>query len=220
MLPWIILVIILVLICLLLRLKVGARVVFGDELKAWVKLGPLMLQVYPLVEKKKEKPKKEEKEKKESAEKKEKTARNITFDAVWQLIHELIPPILDTLERVRKGLHIDRLELHLMISDLNPAVAAQRYGKMNAVIWPLLAAVENVITVEQWNVQLDLDFASHKTKVDGELILTMRLHHGVRILLVDGMKILKPVLKFMKMTKATQDTKTTDTIEMKDTAAA
>ena len=203
MLFYIILAIILVLILLLLSSKAGIRFVFGSELKLWVKVGLITVQLYPSQEKKKEsKKQKEEREADIDSSSKEKTAkRKITFEAVWCLISELIPPMLDVMERVRKGMHIRCLRLHLVISDPNPAVAAQRYGKMNAVIWPLLAAIENAVTVERRNVNLDLDFAAHKTSADGELFVTMRLYHGLRILLVDGWKILKPFLDFMKATE-------------------
>ena len=223
MLLWIILAVIAALVCLLLSMKVGARVIFGPTVQAWVKVGPVMIQVYPMPEKKKKKPKKEKKGKKEQEQQKaEKEKRNITFDAVWQLANALIEPALDAMDRVRRGLHIRRLNLRLIISDPNPAAAAQRYGKLNAVLWPLIAVVENLVTVERRDVRLDLDFASHKSSIEGELLITMRVYHGVCILLADGLKLLRPVLQFMKMTKPAKDTEKQADVnkETKDTAAA
>ena len=65
MLLWFILAVIVVLVCLLLSMKVGVRVVFGPELKVWAKVGFMTLQVYPMPKKKKEKPKKEKAAKKD-----------------------------------------------------------------------------------------------------------------------------------------------------------
>lgn len=200
MLHWIVLGIVVVLVCLVLSAKIGVRVVFGPSLRVWVKIGPVMMQVYPMQEKEKKKPeKKRQKESEEKTHHKEK--RNITFDAVWQLIHDLIEPLLDAMDRVRKSLRVRCLSLHLVISDPNPAVAAQRYGKLNAVLWPLTAAVENTVTVERRDIHMNLDFAVHRSSAEGELFVTMRLYHGVHILLADGMKLLRPVLHFIKTTK-------------------
>ena len=193
----IILAVFLALACLLGSLKVGARVVFGETIAAWIKIGPAMIQLYPVPEKKTQK--KEKPAQKTSA--KEKTKRNITFQAVWTLVEEVIPYVLNTLERVRKGIRIRVLNLHLTLSDYNPAVAAQRYGKVNSFLWPFLAAVENVVTVEHRDVRLDLDFASHKTTASGELFITMRLHHGFRMLMFDGIPMVRALLRFMKTTK-------------------
>lgn len=209
MLGWIVLAVIVALVCLLLSAKVGARVVFGEELKVWVKAGPAMILVYPRPEKKKDANKVEKKAKKQKeADEKEKQQekRRITFDAVWQLITELLGPLLDMMERVRKGMHIRCLTLHLTVSDLNPAVAAKRYGQMNALLWPFLAAVENVVAVERRDVRVGLDYAAHHSSVEGEVFITMRLYHGFCILLVDGLKILSPVLRFIKITKPSKDT--------------
>lgn len=223
MLLWFILAVIVVLVSLLLSMKVGVRVVFGPELKVWAKFGFMTLQVYPMPKKKKEKPKKEKAAKKDQEKQKaEKEKRNITFDAVWQLVNALIEPALDAMDRVRRGIHIRCLNLHLVISDPNPATAAQRYGKLNAVLWPLIAVVENLVTVERRNVRMDLDFAARKSSAEGELFITMRVYHGMRILVVDGMKLLRPVLQFMKTTKSAKDTEKQADMnkETKDTAAA
>lgn len=223
MLLWFILAVIVVLVCLLLSMKVGVRVVFGPELKVWAKVGFMTLQVYPMPKKKKEKPKKEKAAKKDQEKQKaEKEKRNITFDAVWQLVNALIEPALDAMDRVRRGIHIRCLNLHLVVSDPNPATAAQRYGKLNAVLWPLIAVVENLVTVERRNVRMDLDFAARKSSAEGELFITMRVYHGMRILVVDGMKLLRPVLQFMKTTKSAKDTEKQADMnkETKDTAAA
>ncbi len=208
MLIYIILVIILVLSLLLLFSNVGVRLVFESELRMWVKVGFLRVQLYPIPERKKKtaKRKKKVKEaKRDSRSEGKRTERKITFEAVWQLIIELTPVLLAAMEHTRKGMRIRCLKLHLTISDRNPAIAAQRYGKMNAVIWPLIAAIENAVTVEQRNVRLDLDFSLHKTRANGEIFITMRMYRGIHIFLADGRRMLKLVLDFMKAAKVDQD---------------
>ena len=216
---WIIALVILLLLVLLLRLQVGVRVLFGETQTVWLKIGPLMRQVYPQPEGKAEKTKQAKKEKKKKekepdASGKVKKKRHITFDAVWQLISALTDPVLDAMNRVRKGLRFHQLNCRLVIADGDPAKAAQRYGNINAVLWPLLAVVEHTVTVEHRKVDIGLDFAAQKSCASGEVYVTMRLHHGVRILLRDGFAVIRAILAFMKATKAE------NTEEKKDNAQA
>lgn len=200
MLIGIILLIITALLCLLLSMKIGVRVLFGEETRLWLKAGPVMVTLYPLPEKKAKK-EKSRKKKASSGKKEEKHGRNITFEAVWELVQSLTSPLLDAMERVRRGIRVERLNVDFTISDVDPALAAQRYGKLNAFLWPFLAAMENVITVKQRDVQLHLDFAGKESRADGEVIITMRVFCAVRILLRNGLRFLRPVLHFMKSTE-------------------
>lgn len=198
---WIIFPIILVLLlCLLLSAKVGVRILYETQLVIWIKAGPVVMQVYPAKKKKKHEKKKASKSFKEET-KKEKQPRNVTADAVWHLVSALLPPTFDMMERISCSMHIQMLRLHLIISDPNPAVAARRYGNVNAVLWPVLSAMGSLVTVEQQKVDLELDFAARRSTADGELFVTLRIYHGIAILLADGKVILKAVLRFMKETK-------------------
>ena len=194
MLLWIIPAVLLLLIGLTLSAKVGVRVVFGKELTAFLKIGPVTKQVYPLPEKAKGSGQKKEKRKKQ------KEKRQFTWEAVRELLADLRLPVLDALNCGRKGLHVRVLRLHLTVSDRNPAAAAQRYGKLNAFLWPLLAAVENLVCVERRDVTLALDFSAGASSAEGELFVTIRLYHGLLIFISDGPAILKALLRFFKRT--------------------
>lgn len=215
----IVLLIIAALLCLLLSMKVGVRVLFGEETRLWLKIGPAMVALHPLPEKKQKKEKKRETV--ESSAKPEKKAeRNITFEAVWELVQSLAPPLLDAMERVRRGIRVERLSVALTISDADPAQAAQRFGKLNAFLWPFLAAVENVIAVKQRDVQLHLDFASKRSHAGGEVMITLRVFCAVRIFLRDGMLFLRPVLHFLKTTKAAPENGAAQKAKPTESAAA
>lgn len=187
-------------LCLLLSMKTGVRIVFGDATRIWLKIGPMMLQVYPMPEKRTKKP--PQKAEKELSSQKEPSKRKVTFDAVWTLVQELLPPLLDTMERIRRGICVKTLCLNVVVSDANPALAAQRYGKLHALVWPLLAALEQTVCVKQRDVQLHLDFASRQTSVQGEVMLTMRVFRALHIGVKEGGRILRPVLHFLKATEA------------------
>ena len=207
MLLWIIPAVLLLLIGLTLSAKVGVRVVFSKELTAFLKIGPVTKQVYPLPEKTKGSGQKKEKRKKQ------KEKRQFTWEAVRELLADLRLPVLDALNRGRKGLRVRVLQLHLTASDRNPAAAAQRYGKLNAFLWPLLAAVENLVCVD---VTLALDFSAGASSTEGELFVTIRLYHGLLIFISDGPAILKALLRFFKRTAPEKESSSKQT---KQTAA-
>ena len=191
------------LLSLVLSAKVGVRVIFGEQFAAWCKVGPVMLQVYPYHKKDEKRGKKGGKKSKE----KEKPPRNITFDAVRRFIDALLPPVLDMMGRVRRGMQVKTLTLHLVISDRDPAVAARRYGNLNAVIWPLLAVVESLVSVQRRDVEMTLDFAAHQSSARGEVFVTLRVCRGIMIFLADGVPVIQAVLRFLKETKPVEQKK-------------
>ncbi|MCI5843780.1 MAG: hypothetical protein MR004_09075 [Clostridiales bacterium] len=204
MLLWIVLGAVALVLCLLLSMKIGVRLVYdAAQLRVWLQLGPVMLQVYPEKDAKSNADKKRKNVKKNAPDKgTEKASKlNMTAEAVFSLLKELLPPLLDVLGRVRRGIRVRCLSLHLVISDPNPAEAARRYGMVNTVLWPLLAVIENTVSVERRTVRIELDFAAQQSRVEGELFLTMRLLHGAAIVLADGLRCLKPLLRFWKKTK-------------------
>ena len=198
MLLWIILLLVAAIVCLLLAMKVGVRVSFGDALRVWVKAGPLLLQVYPMARKKKKK--QEKKPKDAEPEKAPKPGRNITPSAVWTLLQALLEPTFDAMRCVRKGLRVHRLSLMCTVSDPDPAAAAKRYGALNAVLWPLVAAAEQLVTVERRDLRVRREFAAHRSHAEGEVFITIRIYHGVKILLRDGVPMLRALLQFLKDT--------------------
>ena len=199
MLLWVILLLVAAIVCLLLSMKVGVRVSFGDALRVWVKAGPFLLQVYPIARKKKKKQEKKPKDAK--PEKAPKPGRNITPAAVWILLQALLEPTLDAMHCVRKGLRVHRLSLACTVSDPDPAAAAKRYGTLNAVLWPLVAVTEQLVAVERRDVRLQLDFAARDSHAEGEIFVTIRIYHGVKILLRDGVPLLRALRQFLKDTK-------------------
>lgn len=197
MLLWIIICVVVCVIALILSSKVGVRVLAGEDLRIWVKVGFWMKQIYPAP------PGKEKKDtkKKESEAKKK---RKITWEAVQQLLRDIYPPLLCAMGRFRRGVRVRRLEGRIVVGDPDPAAAAKRYGTLNAVLWPALALVENIVTVERRSVQIDLDFAAGRTRASGEVFLTIRIFHLLAISLGCGLKLMGPVSRFLKVTKAVE----------------
>lgn len=201
MMPFTVLFLLLLLTLILVpSLKIGIQARYDGQLLVRIKAGPLMLRVFPFP-KIKIKWGKSDKGKKP---KKEKTAmRRITFEAVRQLLIDCIDPLLDSVGRVRRGLRVHRLMLHLTLGgETDPAAAAQQYGQLNAVAWPLLAALEQIVTVERRDVRWNIDFSAPRSHCEGELYLTLRIHHVMRIAARNGVRFLRALLRFLKATKA------------------
>ena len=204
MLLWIVFGTVALVVCLLLSMKIGVRVVYdAAQLRVWLQLGPAMLQVYPEKNTKSDVDQKWKRAKKDVPDQGtgKMPKRKITAEAVLSLPKELLPPFLDALGRVRRGIRVRCLSLHLVISDPNPAEAARRYGMVNSVLWPLLAVLENTVSVERRTVQVELDFGARQSRGEGEVFLTMRLLHGAAVVLADGLRCLRPLLRFWKETK-------------------
>ena len=167
MLLWIVFGTVALVVCLLLSMKIGVRVVYdAAQLRVWLQLGPAMLQVYPEKNTKSDVDQKWKRAKKDVPDQGtgKMPKRKITAEAVLSLLKELLPPFLDALGRVRRGIRVRCLSLHLVISDPNPAEAARRYGMVNSVLWPLLAVLENTVSVERRTVQVELDFGARQSR--------------------------------------------------------
>lgn len=67
---------------------------------------------------------------------------------------------------------------------------------------------------------MDLDFSARQSRAEGEVEVTLRLYHGLCILLADGMQLLRPVLQFMKTIKPAKDTKKDSEQKQQNKAAA
>lgn len=219
MLPWIIVCVAVCLLALLLSSKLGIRVLLHEDgVRVWVKAGFWTKQIYPALQTRKKKAEGKEKKAKKSSGKK--AGRNITWDAVQRLLREIVPPMLRALGRFRRGLRIHDLEGRIVVGDRNPAAAARRYGTLNAVLWPALALLEHTVTVERRDVQIDLDFSAGKTEVTGEVFLTIRICHLAAIFLREGYKLIGPISRFLKETKAVPSAKTLDSENKTKNAAA
>lgn len=217
MLPWIILCCAALLICLLLSVKLGLRVVLRGGAQVWVKIGFFKRQLYPFPEPREKNPKKQ---KKDAAAPEKKEKRQITWGAVQRLAEALLPTLLHACGRFRRGLRVQELTGRIVVSDPNPADAARRYGTLNAVVWPALTLLENAVTVERRDVQIYLDFSAGATAVSGEALVTLRLYHLAAIGLTDGLKMIGPVSRFLKEIKPDKGAKPSDPKNNTNSAAA
>lgn len=225
--------IILALIVLLLFLRVGVRVAFGDELRLSVLAGPLRLQLLPRKEKKPKKPKKPRKDKKEKKEPpkeeaapKPKKKLGLTLEDILSALPYLWQSLSGALKKTGQRMRIDPMTVSLVLGGAaDPAQAAQNYGRISAAVWTLMPRLEQLMRLPDPYIHLDVDYSAEKTDVRGEAGISFQIRDFFAIALAFGLPVLKWLLRWRKEKKrretaAAQEAKeqqTTDTEHTADT---
>ena len=218
--------ILLALILLLLLLRVGVHVRFGDALCVTAMAGPVRLQLVPKPEKKKpEKPKKEKpvKEKPEKPAEEKRKKLDLTPGDIRSALPALWESLKRGLRKTRKRLRIDPMRLSVCFGGDDPAQTAETYGWANAVMWTVMPELEKLTNMPDPYVHLETDFTAAETRISGEVGLSFRIGD----LLAIGFAFAGPALRwFMAFRKekaarekaATKEKKTPQ--DTKDQASA
>ena len=200
--------VLLLLIVLILLIRVGVNVSFGEELRVWVKAGPVTIQIVPKKpgkkKKKKSKPPKEKKpkEKKDEgqpAEKKKKKSLGLTFEDIRSAVPALFESLKRGLRKTRKRVRIHPMTVSVTFGGDDPSKVAEMYGWSYSAMWTLMPQLENLLRMPDPRIHLDVDYNSLRTKAEGEI--------GISLLIADifaiGGSFAIPLLKwFLKFRKA------------------
>lgn len=177
MIGWIIAGVLLLLLWLLsrVRLGVGASRTREGENRAWVRVGPKRVTLWPRPEKKpgpaKEKKPKAQKEKKP---KKEKPPRRpLTREQIAALVQRLLALALEAGGMFRRKLCIDVLELDLVVGEPDPADAALHYGKASAALGALWGPLTSAFQVKDGRARVDVDFQRERWELWGRFQMTL-----------------------------------------------
>ena len=131
--------VLLALIVLLCVTRVGVHAVFGETLLLDVKIGWFRIHILPAKEpnkKKKDQGKETEKAKKTEEKEEKKPFPKPSFADVRDAVSTLWPPLKRALDRTRRGLRIEPLDLSVTLGGSeDPASAAQLYGELYAAVW-------------------------------------------------------------------------------------
>lgn len=194
MVGWIILGVIVVLVIVLLCLRVGVTIRFGDELRVTARIGPKSIQIIPPPEKKQN----EKQTAKPSAAKaakpkdKKKLDLHLTFDDVRGALNAVWRAIQGALRRAGKRIRIDQMELSFVFGDENPVNTAQWYGWANTAVWTVMPRLEEWVCMPDPHVHMEMDFDAMETKVSG----TVGMSYRVADLLAIGFAAAGPLLRF------------------------
>lgn len=181
------LIIALVLLVLLL-LPVGVRVRYdGDGLFAALKIGPVLVQLFP--PKGERKPKKEKKRKEDKP--RQADGHPKKKGGPLALVQGCLPLVKPALEGVRKRLTIRHLELHVVWAAADPADAAMGYGYASAAlgaVWPLFYLN---FKIRDYALGVDVDFDAAEPTLYAKTDVTMTVLQVLTLALPLLFKFLK-----------------------------
>ena len=196
--------ILLAVIVLILLLRVGVTIRWGEKLYVSACAGPIKLQLVPKPEKTKKKksknkPKKKTAKKKSTGEakkeqpKKKKKKLDLTFDDV----RAAVPALFDSLERglrkTRKRLRIHPMSICAIFGNEDPVKVAEIYGWTCAAMWTIMPRLEELVRMPDPQIHLDMDFDNPKTQTEGSLGLSFQ----IRDLFAIGFAFAWPLLKWL-----------------------
>ena len=184
------------LILLLCLTRVGVLVSFGEELSVTARFGVFRIQILPA----KKKSPKHEKKPKEPQEKRDKPAKNKkpfpkpTLQDIRDAVKTLWPPLKKALNRTRRGVRIDPMELSVILGGAEePADAAQLYGQLHGAVWSGMPVLERLLVIPNPHIHLDVDFTAGETAFRGRVGLSARIGTLLRI----GFTVAVPALRWL-----------------------
>lgn len=211
---WIITAVILV---FLVILPLGAGLSY-DAAGATVRIiaGPIRITLFPRKKKTKKEEKKSSPKKDDSLEKTGKNADKSKAEASnenesekksksggsWKDFLPLVQVLLDTLNRFRRKLRVNRLEMKVILAGDDPCDLGLNYGRAWAAVSNLLSAFDSVFVIQKQDVQIECDFTADKTLVTARVDLTITLGRLLAIASIAAVKGLREYFKIMKKRKA------------------
>ena len=195
--------VLLALIALLCVTRVGIHAVFGETLLLDAKIGWFRIRILPAKEphkKKKKRGNKTEKvEKPEEKAAKKPPFPKPSFADIRDAVSALWPPLKRALDRTRRGLRIDPLDLSVTLGGSeDPASAAQLYGELNAAVWSAMPVLERLLVIPSPHIHIGIDFNEAKTKPEGEIGVSARIGTLLAVAFTVGFPALKWYLQFRK----------------------
>lgn len=189
---------IVLLIVLLLRTRVGVWAALDREknLRLDARFGVFRFHILPAKPKKpraEKKPKKPKKEKPPKAEKPERKKPGLSFalEDLEDALHTVLPALGRALSRLGRGIRIKPLRASLTLAGLeDPAAAAKSYGIIQAAVWGGMPQLERLVDIRDPYIHTDVDFLAEDTAVEGEVGITLR----VGTLLAMGFGVAFPAL--------------------------
>ena len=193
-------------------LPLGASVLYTESgVGVWLVVGTVRIRLYPAKKKKsgdsqKEKKKKEPKPEPESAahKKARKKAAAMAGEesgGSWKKFLPLVRIGLDFLGELRRKIRVRRLELKLTMAGDDPCDLAVNYGRANASMGTLLAALDRAFVIQKQQVDIRCDFAAEEMTVYARLDVTLTLGRATALAVRYGVRGLKAYLNLSKIRK-------------------
>ena len=199
--------ILLVLILLILLLRAGVRIRWGEELTVSAVVGPIKLQLVPKPKKEKakktkKKPAKKPQSKEEKPKKKQKKKSiELTFADIRSAVPALFESLKRGLRKTGRRMRIDPMKLCVAFGGDDPANVAETYGWVSSAMWAIMPELEELMRIPDPQIHLEVDFDAGKTRSEGEFGVWFRIHDFLAIGLAFGIPLLKWFMAFKKSKK-------------------
>ena len=195
--------VLLALIVLLCVTRVGVHAVLGETLLLDAKIGWFRIHILPAKEpNKKKKDRENETEKAKKAEEKAEKKPLFpppSFADVRDAVSTLWPPLKRALDRTRRGLRIEPLDLSVTLGGLeDPASAAQLYGEFYAAVWSAMPVLERLLVIPSPHIHIGINFMETETKLEGEVGISARVGTLLAVGATIGLPALKWFLQYKK----------------------
>lgn len=194
--------ILILLAALLSRIRLGVRLVWeSGTFTAEASIGPVHIRLYPPAPRKKKssKPKPSAKEAPQPTQKKRPSFPKPTTDDLRLALETLLPPLRKALNRTRRGIRITPLEISVTIGgEEDPAAAAQLYGQLQAVVWTVMPAVEQLMHIPAPAIHVGIDFDAEATVSSGRVGIFLTLGTLISVTLSIGVPVIKFLAGYMK----------------------
>lgn len=190
-----------VLLLLILLLRVGLNITFGETLCIVAKIGPVKIPLVPAPEKKIKQTKiadksPEAKEKKPNAP--EKKAECPTFREIRQALPVFLAALKKALQKTRRRMRVDPMQLSVIFGGDDPAQLAQVYGWANTAMWTVMPQLERLLQMPDPHIHLEADFESKQTHAEGAVGISFHIGDLLSIALTLAVPVLRWYLQWKK----------------------
>lgn len=198
---WKVLLIVLAVLWLLSRIRVGGQISYGQAgLHVTAVVGLFKLQILPT------KPKKEKKKKEKPAvaEKHNQTLIEAKPGTLSRLM-KLLPIVGQACGALKRKIRIDNLELELIWGGSDPAAIALGYGQANAalgMLWPIL---DHNFKVKRHSFQIELDYNRREPAVEAQAAVTLTVGQMLSLGTRYGVKALMTWIRSGKTPRKKQE---------------
>lgn len=183
---------VLLLLLLLGSLRVGGAGEYSaDGVRAWLRVGPFHICLYPIREKKGKGPADKKKKPKRKAEKPEEDDED-KQGGTAELVKQCLPLVCEAAGELKRRIRIDRLLLdYTFAGKEDAAAAAVGFGYSNAAAGMILALFEQNFDVKERRVRTAVDFTSDRARIYLYAAISARLGQLLSFALRFGWKFLK-----------------------------
>ena len=201
---WMIVSIVLLLLFLLLQLRIGAALEYGqDNLQVKIRLGPGQIKVYPRAasEKKTQTKPSEKKKPTAASEDTRKKGKKLSLDQLLDLAQRLVPLALEAAGCLWNKLVMDDLQLSITVGSHDPADTAMLYGEIHSGVAALWGPVNQTFHVKNGRAHVGIDFESDSIVLYAKTAISIKIGQVLWIALYFGIKALKQLFRYQKTQK-------------------